>query len=1224
MSPLIQFLTLAGLTVAGGVTAQEEELDHCADSSNNTFFVSVSESLGLCYEPDQAVFEFDRSNTIERDLFDFSGGFAYADIDNDGNFELYVSHGGGMNGRLFSYIGGGFKRLKDNRGIHPSSAEFGGFFVDLNSDSWVDFISVQQGGVEVFTNDGAGRFTESTDQSRLYHNRATLSVAASDFDVDGDVDLAFAHWGTGWRSEKPLSEYLWMNNGRGRFRDRSPHLPIAPTEGSEQSFTPIFADIDSDGFPDLLMAGDFSSSQVLRNIEGRTFEDITTDQISDRNGMGAAVADYDRDGDLDWFVSSIWGDPQQFGDLFDGNRLYRNSDGSGDFQDVTSVANVRFGGWGWGSCFADFDNDGWLDLFHTNGSAVFEDDRSVLYMGSSSGTFRESSEQLGVDHDEQGRGVLCFDYNDDGKIDIFIANNRKSPTVYRNNSDNGNHYLVVKLEGLPGNPLAVGARIVVTSAGGSQMHEVVLGTGYLAQSTTDAHFGLGSDDWVESIEVTWPDRHRTTTTVYGVSANQTVRIEQPESGIRTLHVVDGSGSGSYELGESVRLSSGIAPQGYRFSHWTSSNGGNFADRTASLTEFSMPDTSTTVTANFLPVTSIGEGTSPARLWMDVLLQAIRNDYARPPVHARNLFHISAAMYDAWSAYAKVESPWLLGRNKAGIDCAFDPLGEEPDDIEAWQEEAVSYAAYRLLLHRFSRSPGRAAIVRDADVLMDYLGYDLANLKQSSSRSNAAALGNHIADCYIRLGFNDGANEHLDYANVFYRPANDALQPEKPGNPNLNDLNRWQPLSLVEFIDQSGNPSTSEPAFIGAEWGAVVPFALHEADLTTYERDGYEYWLYHDPGVPPFIDSMRSEQYRWGFELVSIWSAQLDASDGVSIDISPGNIGNLQSYPTTFEEYKSFYEDPLSSEVNLGHEINPASGLPYVKQEVRLGDYTRVLAEFWADGPESETPPGHWFVILNEVSDHPETTRSFGNTGIPLNPLEWDIKAYFALGGAMHDAAIAAWSIKGWYDYIRPISAIRGMADRGQSSNPELDHYDRMGIQLTEGFIELIESGDSLAGDSGEHIGKIKVKAWRGPDHVPDVKADIAGVGWIRAENWWPYQRPSFVTPPFAGYVSGHSTYSRAAAEVLALLTGSEFFPGGMSGFEIPKDTFLKFERGPSEAIILQWATYKDAADQCALSRIWGGIHHPYDDIAGRQIGETVGIDAFREAERYFSGSSVLE
>ncbi|MBK8704102.1 MAG: T9SS type A sorting domain-containing protein [Saprospiraceae bacterium] len=160
-------------------------------------------------------------------------------------------------------------------------------------------------------------------------------------------------------------------------------------------------------------------------------------------------------------------------------------------------------------------------------------------------------------------------------------------------------------------------------------------------------------------------------------------------------------------------------------------------------------------------------------------------------------------------------------------------------------------------------------------------------------------------------------------------------------------------------------------------------------------------------------------------------------------------------------------------------------------------------------------------------------------------------------------------------------------------------------------------GDPLAGFFNENVGKIKLKAWRGPNYIFDPGTEEAGVDWILAESWMPYQRPTFVTPPFAGYISGHSTYSRAAAEALTLITGDAYFPGGMGVFEAPADEFLVFEDGPSQHITLQWATYRDASDQCSLSRIWGGIHPPCDDIPGRLIGAEVGTDAFELARAYF-------
>jgi len=173
-----------------------------------------------------------------------------------------------------------------------------------------------------------------------------------------------------------------------------------------------------------------------------------------------------------------------------------------------------------------------------------------------------------------------------------------------------------------------------------------------------------------------------------------------------------------------------------------------------------------------------------------------------------------------------------------------------------------------------------------------------------------------------------------------------------------------------------------------------------------------------------------------------------------------------------------------------------------------------------------------------------------------------VKAYFTLAGAVHDAAVAAWGSKGWYDYVRPISAIRLMPDRGQSTDTGLPSFHPGGVPLVVGFIELVQVGDPLAGESGENVGKIKLYAWRGPDYIDDPETNVAGVDWILAENWWPYQRPTFITPPFAGYLSGHSTFSRAAAEVMTLLTGDEYFPGGLGEFHAPKTNFWFSKMGP--------------------------------------------------------------
>lgn len=610
----------------------------------------------------------------------------------------------------------------------------------------------------------------------------------------------------------------------------------------------------------------------------------------------------------------------------------------------------------------------------------------------------------------------------------------------------------------------------------------------------------------------------------------------------------------------------------------------------------------------------------ARVWAEELLNAVRNDLARPVVHARNLHHTSAAMYDIWTVFDSIADPYLLGKTVHGYTCdfsGFTPLDEPEEALK----EAISHAAYNILYDRFRNSTGNASIIPRIRFVMDSLGYNWRNSNIAYATGSGAALGNYVARCYISMGRRDNSNEQLDYRNTIYRPVNPPLLMDSSGNPDVIDMNRWQPLALEVFIDQSGNviPGGIQ-TFLGAEWGSVSPFALHDSVKTTYTRRGFDYMVYHDPGPPALIDLSgqdTSHHYQEGFEMVSIWSSHLDTADGVMIDISPASIGNNPDLPDGPDDFFEFYDFLEGGDASRGHDMNPVTGQPYPPNMVRRADYARVLAEFWADGPDSETPPGHWFTILNYVNDHPMLEKRYEGQGEELDDLEWDIKTYFLLGGTMHDAAISAWGIKGWYDYTRPVAALRAMAELGQRSDPNLPNYHPAGFQLIPGYIEQIQPGDSLAGPNDEYVNEIQLYTWKGPDYISDPDTDMSGVGWIRAKDWWPYQRPTFVTPNFAGYVSGHSTFSRAAAEVMTMITGDPFFPGGMGEFHAEKNEFLVFEEGPSEDIVLQWATYRDASDQTSLSRIWGGIHPPVDDIPGRKIGIEVGNDAYKLAHSLF-------
>ena len=269
--------------------------------------------------------------------------------------------------------------------------------------------------------------------------------------------------------------------------------------------------------------------------------------------------------------------------------------------------------------------------------------------------------------------------------------------------------------------------------------------------------------------------------------------------------------------------------------------------------------------------------SIARQWNEELLHAIRNDLARPTVHARNLYHVSAAMWDAWAAYDD------------SADAVFHDESATAADVQAAREEAISYAAYRVLVHRFTPSVGAAESLPAFDAKMAELGYDIGNT--DTLGSTPAALGNRIAETVIAFGATDGANEANDYANQYYAPVNPPLLPDLPGNPDIIDFDRWQPLSLDFFIDQSGNVIPGGfPEFLGPEWGAVTPFSLSLDDATIYNRDGFDYIVYHDPGPPPYLLSPSADYYKWGTEMVAIWSSHLDPSDGVMIDISPASLG----------------------------------------------------------------------------------------------------------------------------------------------------------------------------------------------------------------------------------------------------------------------------------------------------------------------------------------------
>ncbi|OUR99370.1 hypothetical protein A9Q86_12420 [Flavobacteriales bacterium 33_180_T64] len=1139
---------------------------------------------------------------------------------------------------------------------------------DYNNDGFPDILFTHAQKLQLFINQN-GIFTEVTEGVGLEVDSQCRHTGSTWFDYnnDGLLDIYVNDW------DECDTNSLYLNNGNGTFANVTVEANMQDTQGLA-SYTAVPFDINNDGWMDLYVSNDFDEpNSLFVNQNGTSFNDqaetFGLDNMID--DMGITFGDFNLDGAFDVFITGI-----------DENSLLVN-DGTNNFTNATVANNITETGWAWGTRFADFDLDGDEDLIIVNGFE-FEDrstESNVYYRNlTSEGLtgFEDASEELSFNALTVSVEAVDWDYDNDGDLDVYVTNADQQSIFYENkllNFDESSslHWFKVMLQGTVSNRDAIGTILTLTTNSGT-FKRYYTGVGFLSQSLQAVHFGLNQETQIQELVIQWPSG--LVETFLNLNADTTIKVIENE-GLEVLDIIPSQKiygcldpfSCTYNSEATIddgscayldsNLISGTLTSGFfrveeyiypieagSIANWIVSGGEIIAGQNTDTVsvKWGVNETGTlrvrendgncfseeqqiivSLSANQLP-----DDVSIARLWNEVLLEAIRKDFARPTVHARNLFHSSVAMYDIWAIYDDEAKPYLIGNTVNNFTTELQDF-IPAESLEESQKKAISYAMYRLLTYRFQNSPNAETSQELFDLVMAQLGYETESVTSTLYEfGNAAALGNFIAETIINYGNGDGSRELDAFSNAYYTPVNTSLGPSVPTTILMEDPNRWQSLSLDTFIDQGGNLIEGTTIdFLSPEWGNVFPFAMSSDLSDIYQRNGDSYRVYNDPSDPPYLsltsDNVLSDAYKLGFSMVSIWGSHLDPADNVLWDISPGAIGNtdISTFPTSYEDYPNFYNVIEGGDIGQGHNINPITGQPYQSQLVPRGDYTRVLAEFWADGPDSETPPGHWFTILNYVNEHPQLEKRFEGEGDILEDLEWDVKTYFILGGAMHDSAISAWSVKGWYDYVRPISAIRNMALLGQSTDQSLENYHIAGIPLVENYIEIVDLSDPLRGDDNEHVGKIKLYSWKGPDYITDESSDVAGVGWILAENWWPYQRPTFVTPPFAGFVSGHSTFSRAASEVLTKITGSPFFPGGLGEFIAKQNDFLVFEQGPSVDIKLQWATYRDASDQTSLSRIWGGIHPPADDIPGRFIGEKVGNDAFDFAVPYFNGEIIV-
>jgi enediyne biosynthesis protein E4 len=523
---------LAGM-VAGGKAATFEE---------------IASSCGLHYVQWELA---DPSNPPAESLGILTGGVATADSNGDGWPDLFVTRYQASDLLFINQGNGTFSDQSIEHGFTQDAPTNGVAWADADNDGDPDlYVSVAttedspipshylyyenrgpDGYVEIGQSNGAAL---TSDQGH-----SGFSISFGDYDRDGWLDAHTCQWNPRGGNRQSI---LLRNRGDtapGSFEDVTLDAGADIYSGKRSfAFSSCFSDMDRDGWPDLVIAGDFGTSRLFWNKQGRFIEGTRFARVAtDENGMGMAIGDYDGDGLFDLFVTSIfdanpvpanpWG--------ITGNRLFRNR-GNRIFEDKTNEASVRDGAWGWGAAFFDYDNDGDLDLIMTNGySAPFYDfgqqwldNPMKLWRNDGDGSFTDVSVEEGITDAARGKGLSVFDYDKDGDLDVFVVNNASSPVLYRNNIHNGNHWLRVKPIGSYSNHDGIGCIVTLTLDDSlpEQVREISGGSNFLSQSEKVCHFGLGTfAGTVDSIEIQWPSG--ITQRIENVRIDQEVVVTEP-------------------------------------------------------------------------------------------------------------------------------------------------------------------------------------------------------------------------------------------------------------------------------------------------------------------------------------------------------------------------------------------------------------------------------------------------------------------------------------------------------------------------------------------------------------------------------------------------------------------------------------------------------------------------------------------------------------------------
>jgi len=489
-------------------------------------------------------------------------GVAFLDYDNDGYPDIFVLSGNGGTNRMYhNDRHGHFSDVTAALGLTSSGWSEGVCAGDYDNDGYTDLFVTAWGQNHLYRNVSGKRFEDVTAKAHLAQDRVRYNTGCAflDYDGDGHLDLFVANYlkfdfaTTPKAGSNPYCFYrnmavncgprglpfetnlLYHNRGDGTFEDVSERSGITRAEG-HYSLAVLAQDVNDDGLPDIYVVGDQTAATLFINQGNGTFseEAVIRGLAFDENGrelsgMGLASADYDGDGLLDIFRSD-------FSD--ERSLLYRNT-GGGQFDDVTQAAglahNTRFVNWG--CAFLDFENSGWKGLVIVNGHVfpevdrqhidIHSRDRGQLYRNTGKGAFEDISEQAGpallVPH--SARGLAIGDIDNDGTLEILANNQNEPPSLWKQSRRAPGHWLLLTLAGSRSNRSAIGARVVVTAGGRSQVDEVRSGGSYLSQNDLRLHFGLGAAERADSIAVRWPSGANSV--LKDVAADRMVTINEP-------------------------------------------------------------------------------------------------------------------------------------------------------------------------------------------------------------------------------------------------------------------------------------------------------------------------------------------------------------------------------------------------------------------------------------------------------------------------------------------------------------------------------------------------------------------------------------------------------------------------------------------------------------------------------------------------------------------------